>query len=82
VTVRVTTLKGAAAGVYYVEQLGRYYLDAGEPAGQWLGAEAGNLGLRGPAEPADFLALMAGRDPTAGEQLGRAYGERSARATT
>ena len=78
-TVRVTTLKGAGAGVYYVEQLGRYYLDAGEPAGEWLGAEAEHLGLGGAAEPEDFLALMAGRDPATGEQLGRAYGERSAR---
>ena len=28
VTVRVTTLKGAAAGAYYVEALPAYYLDA------------------------------------------------------
>ena len=40
-TVRVTTLKGADAGLYYVEALPSYYLDAGEPAGVWhgLGAE-------------------------------------------
>jgi hypothetical protein len=33
VTVRVTTLKGAAAGAYYVEALPNYYLDADEPRG-------------------------------------------------
>ncbi len=32
-TARVTTLKGAEAGVYYVEALPSYYLDSGEPAG-------------------------------------------------
>ena len=37
VTVRVTTLKGPLAGVYYVEQLPSYYLQAGEPRGEWLG---------------------------------------------
>ena len=78
-TVRVTTLKGAAAGGYYVEQLGRYYLDAGEPAGRWLGRQAEALGLVGDAAPDDFLALMAGREPATGEQLGRLYGDRSAR---
>ena len=31
VTARVTTLKGADAGAYYVEALPNYYLDSGEP---------------------------------------------------
>ena len=39
-TVRVTTLKGAEAGAYYVEQLPNYYLDSGEPRGIWLGVGA------------------------------------------
>ena len=39
-TVRVTTLKGALAGAYYTEELGGYYLDAGEPAGKWWGSGA------------------------------------------
>ncbi len=37
VTVRATTLKGAAAGAYYVEALPNYYLDADEPRGIWHG---------------------------------------------
>src|SRR4051812_16456841 len=78
-TVRVTTLKGPAAGLYYVQELGQYYLDVGEPEGRWLGTEAESLGLRGPADPEAFLALMDGRHPATGERLGRAYGERSAR---
>ena len=49
VTVRVTTLKGPSAGVYYVEQLPSYYLQAGEPRGVWLGHGAGTArpGRRG-----------------------------------
>ena len=39
-TVRVTTLKGLDAGLYYVEQLPNYYLDANEPRGRWLGRGA------------------------------------------
>ena len=45
VTVRVTTLKGADAGSYYVEQLPNYYLDSGEPRGIWLGDAATEVGL-------------------------------------
>ena len=37
VTVRVTTLKGADAGAYYVEALPNYYLQSGEPRGLWFG---------------------------------------------
>jgi hypothetical protein len=60
VTVRVTTLKGAAAGAYYVEALPNYYLDADEPRGVWHGLGAGMLGLTGTVEDGAFLALMAG----------------------
>ena len=51
VAVRVTTLKGADAGVYYVEQLPNYYLDSGEPRGIWFGEGARQLGVTG-ARPA------------------------------
>ena len=34
VAARVTTLKGADAGAYYVEALPSYYLDADEPPGR------------------------------------------------
>ena len=63
VTVRVTTLKGADAGVYYVEQLPNYYLDSGEPRGVWLGDGARQLGITGEVGDEAFLAVMAGIDP-------------------
>ncbi len=78
-TVRVTTLKGADAGLYYVEALPSYYLDAGEPAGHWRGDGALFLGLEGEVDDDAFLHLMAGLDPATGEPLGRAYGENSVR---
>lgn len=79
VTVRVTTLKGPDAGLYYVEGLPSYYLDAGEPAGVWRGNGAFFLGLVGEVRDEDFLDLMAGREPGSHEPLGRRYGERSVR---
>jgi conjugative relaxase-like TrwC/TraI family protein len=79
VTVRVTTLKGPDAGLYYVEVLGGYYLDAGEPLGVWHGRGAERLGLDGEVDDDVFLALMAGLDPDTGEPLGRRYGEGSVR---
>jgi conjugative relaxase-like TrwC/TraI family protein len=78
-TVRVSTLKGADAGLYYVEAMPSYYLDAGEPAGHWRGDGALYLGLQGEIDDDVFLALMAGLDPATGEPLGRAYGEKSVR---
>ena len=44
-TVRVTTLKGLGAGLYYLERLPNYYLDANEPRGRWLGHGAEALDL-------------------------------------
>ena len=81
VTARVTTLKGADAGTYYVEALPNYYLDSGEPAGIWHGRGAEMLGLNGEIDDREFLAVMAGLDPRArGEaHLGRVYGESSVR---
>ena len=80
VTVRVTTLKGAAAGAYYVEALPNYYLDADEPRGVWHGRAAGMLGLSGSVEDEAFLALMAGMDPRDPERLlGNGYSEKSVR---
>ena len=80
VTVRVTTLKGADAGSYYVEQLPNYYLDSGEPRGVWLGAATTELGLAGQVDDDSFLALMAGKDPRRPDQdLGRRFDEKSVR---
>lgn len=79
VTVRVTTLKGPDAGLYYVEGLPSYYLDAGEPGGVWRGDGAFYLGLVGEAHDQDFLDLIAGLEPGSHEPLGRRYGEGSVR---
>lgn len=78
-TVRVTTLKGGGAGRYYTEHLPSYYLDGDEPPGRWWGRGADRLGLQGEVDSDAFLALMAGRDPATGRDLGRRYGEGSVR---
>ena len=78
-TVRVTTLKGTAAGRYYTEHLPSYYLDGDEPPGRWWGRGAELLGLAGDVGAEAFLAVMAGQDPVTGEDLGRRYGEGSVR---
>lgn len=79
-TVRVTTLKGADAGAYYVEALPNYYLDSGEPRGVWLGDGADMLGLAGEVDDDAFLAVMAGMDPRrADRHLSRAYDDKSVR---
>jgi conjugative relaxase-like TrwC/TraI family protein len=79
-TVRVTTLKGAEAGAYYVEQLPNYYLQSGEPRGVWFGDGADLLGLTGEVGDDDFLAVMAGIDPYRPDRhLGRGYDDKSVR---
>ena len=78
-TVRVTTLKGTAAGRYYTEHLPSYYLDGDEPPGRWWGRGAAILGLSGDVDAEAFLAVMAGLDPATGGDLGRRFGEGSVR---
>ena len=56
-------MKGADAGVYYVEQLPNYYLDSGEPRGIWFGEGARQLDAIGEVGDEAFLAVMAGMDP-------------------
>ena len=74
------TLKGPTAGVYYLNELPRYYLDAdGEPPGRWHGHAAEMLGIDVRIVDGDFLAVMAGRDPTTNRDLGRVYGTESVR---
>jgi conjugative relaxase-like TrwC/TraI family protein len=79
VTVRVTSLKGAAAGAYYVSEVGAYYLAAEEPRGRWFGDAADRLGLTGVVDDEAFVALLSGVDPSTVAQLGRAFGEQSVR---
>ena len=78
-TVRVTTLKGVGAGRYYTDHLPSYYLDGDEPPGRWWGHAADRLGLAGEIVPEAFLAVMEGRDPATGKELGRRMGEGSVR---
>src|SRR5258708_7564058 len=48
-----------------------YYLPIGEAAGEWWGAGADALGLSGPGARNEMAALVDGRDPETGGQLGR-----------
>jgi conjugative relaxase-like TrwC/TraI family protein len=79
-TVRVNSLAGTEAGAYYVvEAAGSYYLDPDEPPGRWFGEQADALGLSGEIDADAFMALMDGRHPDTGAQLGRRYGDTSVR---
>lgn len=78
-TVRVTTLKGSEAGRYYTHHLPSYYLDGDEPPGRWWGKGADQLGLQGEITADVFHALLDGKHPTTGEDLGRCYGDDSVR---
>jgi conjugative relaxase-like TrwC/TraI family protein len=80
VTVRVTTLRGADAGLYYVEHLPNYYLEPGEPPGVWFGHGAATLGLADVFDPEAFVAVMAGAYPYDPDRsLGGVYTEKSVR---
>jgi TrwC relaxase len=82
VTARTATLRGADAGRYYVEEQLGYYLDRGEPPGVWRGRGATRLGLHGVVDEDDFLALMAGVDPSTGRLLGTPTPDRRCGAST
>jgi conjugative relaxase-like TrwC/TraI family protein len=75
----VSTLKGPGAGRYYTEQLPSYYLDGDEPPGRWWGRAAGDLELQGEISSDAFHALLDGRHPVTGADLGRRMGETSVR---
>ena len=78
-TVRVTPLHGPGAGAYYVQEVGSYYLQAGEPAGVWFGRAAECLGLYGSVDAAASVRLLDGVDPSTGEALGQAFIDKSVR---
>ena len=78
-TARTTTLRGADAGRYYVEDQLGYYLDRGEPPGVWAGRGVAHLGLAGEVDEDAFLDLMAGTDPRTEELLGTRHTERTVR---
>lgn len=68
---------GRDAAAYYLETVASgvedYYLHAGEAPGQWLGAGAPALGLRGEVRGQDLMRLLEGRDPLRDEPLGRVH---------
>ena len=74
-------LIGDAAGLYYIE-LGRedYYLEGGEPPGNWVGGGASTLGLRGKVSKEEFMALFRGFNPETGEALNKNSGQEGRRA--
>ena len=89
---RAVTLKASAAGLggllSYYGGLAEvrpdrgpvdYYLDPDEPAGRWWGQGRTALGLAGDVEAAELRAVLEGRHPATGAQLGRSFGESSAR---
>jgi conjugative relaxase-like TrwC/TraI family protein len=58
-----------------------YYADRGTEAGRWLGFSAGEAGLAGAVDAADFARVLAGRDPRTGERLLTAAGSAGRRPT-
>lgn len=59
----------------------RYYADAGEEPGRWLGRSAAAAGLAGAVARDDFASVLAGRDPHTGERLITAQGSAGRRPT-
>ena len=73
---RVTTIYAGHAGAsadYYAKYLTQA---PGEVAGVWTGKQAGAFGLAGDVTHEDLLALLEGRDPVSGTQLGRRFADR------
>src|SRR4051794_539838 len=66
---------GPTAGRYYVEQVAQgredYYAGEGEAPGNWVGAGAASLALRGEITEGGIGLLLDGRDPGSGGQLWR-----------
>lgn len=56
-----------------------YYLDPDEPAGRWWGAGRPGLGVDGEVAPDELQAILEGRHPGTDVQLGRTFGDASAR---
>lgn len=59
----------------------RYYADAGEEPGRWLGRSAAAAGLAGAVARDDLASVLAGRDPHTGERLITAQGSAGRRPT-
>ncbi len=73
---RVRTIYAQSA-LAAVEYYTRYLTEApGEIPGKWAGAQAAGFGLAGDVVAHDLLAVLEGRDPGSGTQLGRALLDR------
>lgn len=59
----------------------RYYADASEEPGRWLGRTAASLGLSGTVQRDDFASALAGRNPRTGERLITSTGSAGRRRT-
>ena len=57
-----------------------YYLDPNEPPGRWWGEGCPAVELSGDVRPEQLEAMLHGRHPGDGRQLGRGFGAKSARA--
>lgn len=57
-----------------------YYVDPHEPPGQWWGDGCEAVALVGEVQPEQLAALLEARHPGNGHKLGKAFGDRSARA--
>lgn len=74
---RVTTIyasHASASADYYANYLTQA---PGEVPGVWTGKQADALGLAGEVTQDDLLALLEGRDPVSGTQLGRRFADRA-----
>ncbi len=64
----------AGAETYYLREvasgLEEYYSGAGESPGVWVGSGCADLGLFGEVSPEDLSAVLAGRSPNDGSELG------------
>ncbi|WP_195210400.1 MobF family relaxase [Actinomarinicola tropica] len=56
-----------------------YYLDPNEPPGRWGGGGLAGLGVSGEVTGEQLRAILEGYHPVTNEQLGRAFGDSSAR---
>lgn len=76
------SLSARQAARYYQEKYARddYYSEDRTVAGQWVGAGAEQLGLRGNVEREDFAAVLDGRDPRTGTILVASVPEKERRA--
>jgi conjugative relaxase-like TrwC/TraI family protein len=65
---------GVGAEAYYLREvadgLEGYYSGAGESPGVWIGSACRDLGLVGEVAPEDLSAVLAGRSPRDGSELG------------